>query len=52
MINELRIKYPFRNEQVVGSNPTSGSIITGWEYRVQRMSESAVCGFFSDGRLE
>jgi hypothetical protein len=25
-INELRIKYPFRNEQVVGSNPTSGSI--------------------------
>jgi hypothetical protein len=26
MINELRIKYPLRNEQVVGSNPTSGSI--------------------------
>ncbi len=26
MINELRIKYPFRDEQVVGSNPTSGSI--------------------------
>ena len=25
-IKELRVNHPFRNEQVVGSNPTSGSI--------------------------